>query len=439
MNDPDATASSPQKISGRTTAATATEQSEFSIQLGSVTWWTPGAAYERIDPAAPEHESSGGGIFWLDFFKPRSHGVQPVYVYDFQPIVRQLEKLRSPTPGDSGERGIDRVLDAVRSTRLGYLATDAIASFGVEIADERLREAADTYCSMRSVRIVVIAAFPNCLVTLRDRPEYWLGRPLDDPTRTRIRALNEPPGLEPFGSRLTFQDPVQRQWMARDRASTALDLASFVLLELSSTFEPAYRELADLLDREEEAYFSIIDAEALALDTRALQHTQRNFFQLGSVLSMFNRNLSSFSEQALDRGKWLGNFSERADLGQVQLNHRDALTAVQDLRQNLRASLDMMASTLASKQLVISYHHEQRAREQVRLAEEQRERNESFARAATLVATLILLPTLVATFYGANVGLPFRNRTLGTAVLLTTMILAGLLGWLLIRFRNPYR
>ena len=88
------------------------------------------------------------------------------------------------------------------------------------------------------------------------------------------------------------------------------------------------------------------------------------------------------------------------------------------LRQDLRASVDMVASTVASKQLLIAHEQEERSREALKLAEEQRQRNEGFMRDASIIACVLLLPALVAGFFGANVNFPGRDDELGLLYML---------------------
>jgi Mg2+ and Co2+ transporter CorA len=63
-------------------------------------------------------------------------------------------------------------------------------------------------------------------------------------------------------------------------------------------------------------------------------------------------------------------------------------------------------------------------------------RNERFMRDATLVASLVLLPTLIATIYGANVALPFKNEVGGALLLVAAMAIGAALAWLAIRRRD---
>lgn len=412
--------------------------SSFAVQLGSETWWRRGLGYERAYEFDRDRLANEDGVLWLDYFKPRSHGRQPVYIYDLSPIKTRLEELGFEVRGEgSREPAALRLFDCLQSTRLGFHRQDSIAGLGVELADPRLVSAAGTYTGMRAVRVSMIA-LPKCIVTVRDRPEYWFGRPLDTSLRQQIReSWREPAQLEPFATRLTFQDPVQRSWLESEAASSSGTLAELVLLELSRTFQPACGDLLELLEGAEQTYFSIIDIDALTMDDQALWRAQRNFFELIGVLGSFARSLSGFAEGTSDSPAWFSDAGDRGVIKDVRRNYDEALSEVRVLRQDLRASVDMMASTLASKQLVVAHHQEQRAREQLRLAEEQRDRNERFMRDATLIASLVLLPTLIATIYGANVGLPFRDNAIGTVVLVVGMVVAAMLAWRLIHGRYP--
>jgi hypothetical protein len=60
---------------------------------------------------------------------------------------------------------------------------------------------------------------------------------------------------------------------------------------------------------------------------------------------------------------------------------------------------------------------------------------ERFERVAATLASVFLLPTLFASIYGANVALPAKNNWWGFAVLTATIVVLGLLGWVLMRKR----
>ena len=52
-------------------------------------------------------------------------------------------------------------------------------------------------------------------------------------------------------------------------------------------------------------------------------------------------------------------------------------------------------------------------------------RTSRLQRTITLLATVVLLPGLVASIYGANIAVPGRDRTAGTVVLVGAMLAIG--------------
>ena len=74
-----------------------------------------------------------------------------------------------------------------------------------------------------------------------------------------------------------------------------------------------------------------------------------------------------------------------------------------------------MASTLMAEQLAV--------------AESQRTESDRLQRAATVLASFVLIPSLVAAVFGANVSLPAANTKAGLTAMVLFMFGFGLASW----------
>ena len=414
-------------------------QSDRSLRFASDTRWYGGARpCELARTPEREYDVPPGGIAWLSFYEPREGELSGVEYYDIAPVAERLETLGLDVlrPGGRGRTHIGRALTGLFAPKLGHQGTGVFTALGVEV-DTGLAQTLGAFTCVRAARISLIA-IPGCLVTVRHRPVTWIGRRGQISDEQRAHALAQPIEEEPFAHRARLQQAVEREWMARPELESVPDLTLQVLRVLSGSLQPAIGYLTRQLDDAEQVYFEVLAAEQDRLDDAALRDGQRNLFELAGVLSSFTRELAALTDTiAADSTGWIMPEADQDEARRVVQDYRDALTALRDLRQDLRTSVDMTASTLASRQLVVASRQEERAREQLRLAEEQRDRNDRFMRDATLIASLVLLPTLVATVYGANVGLPLRDRAAGTIVMLVVMLVAAFAAWQALRLRYP--
>jgi Mg2+ and Co2+ transporter CorA len=88
-------------------------------------------------------------------------------------------------------------------------------------------------------------------------------------------------------------------------------------------------------------------------------------------------------------------------------------------RDNYRTALSLAAAINTSQQLELQARNHEQGR--------------AFERTVALLGSIVLVPGLVATFYGANVRLPGRGTWWGTDLLVALMVVAGCTTWLLLR------
>jgi Mg2+ and Co2+ transporter CorA len=73
------------------------------------------------------------------------------------------------------------------------------------------------------------------------------------------------------------------------------------------------------------------------------------------------------------------------------------------------------------------------AAEQLKLAQEQREHGKRLDERITVITSLLLVPTLVVGFYGANTKLPGRDGWLGFELMLALMVVSAIVTYVLVK------
>jgi Mg2+ and Co2+ transporter CorA len=105
--------------------------------------------------------------------------------------------------------------------------------------------------------------------------------------------------------------------------------------------------------------------------------------------------------------------------------YRTELDQLGSLQTDIRMAGETMASVLSAQQL--------------QAAQTEQQRSQRFQRAATLVASAILVPALVASLYGANVQLPGRETWWALGGLVALMVCGGLVTWWYMETRDAPR
>ncbi|MDQ3674986.1 MAG: hypothetical protein M3365_11495 [Gemmatimonadota bacterium] len=112
---------------------------------------------------------------------------------------------------------------------------------------------------------------------------------------------------------------------------------------------------------------------------------------------------------------WFAHVTDRDEAEQVDDLIDRALADLSRLSETLRASIDLHAS--------LSFAQQTR-------------RSENFQELATIVAAVLLVPTLVTGIYGANTRLPGGGSWLGFVAMVVAMVLSTVLTYGVIRSRQ---
>lgn len=306
--------------------------------------------------------------------------------------------------------------DAAQRTALGTPLSgrpDALTALGAAvdtIHDNRI----GSRDVMRLARISLVQITPNLLISARHRDGLVWVDPVELAQMPDLRGIAEqqrdryrPTGLL---TRVITNDRVDA-WTRSD------ELAIEVIFAVSQAFPRAV--LDKLRNR-----LSLVE-ESLA-STRDLAHPDRSgdvdaLSDLLNVIAAVGRLEQEVSVAVDDlemRTRGRGWVRIRDDAAEVGKNIQRILEALARIRGDARTTVDMIGSTRASAHLRI-------AEEQRQAESGEREREARLARTITLLTSALLIPTLVASVFGANVHLPREGTHWETWLMFASMIGLG--------------
>lgn len=185
------------------------------------------------------------------------------------------------------------------------------------------------------------------------------------------------------------------------RSPDAQDIAEAIALHQAATARAASEELRERLSGVERGIREDREASDLRSDRVSIWHMQALVDQLDRQLSRLLRRFGPYGE-ADQRGTLLPR--------EVRRRYQFALDEILSLGGDCRLAGELVSGRISDR--------EQAERTQF---EEGRKR---FEVGAALFASLILVPTLIAGFFGANVSVPGENSTSG-AIALGLLLLAS--------------
>ncbi len=253
------------------------------------------------------------------------------------------------------------------------------------------------------VRLNVASANRFVFTLGQPRPE---GR--EEPLRVRIESsLGGPPPLQ-----------VPLRYLPATELVEANDVVDGIALYLGAAcewvVEGVEMELADV----EQGFFEEIDKRPRELThdggAQRLKAPFRDLQQLGSVMRQVRRELALIIQRSPPGGAGSG---DREATARVARRYEAALTKVDALQVQLRLAGETMASALTTQQFVI--------------AEERRAEGERLQQLGTALASIVLVPSLIAAIYGANLPVPGGHQTQGVMAMVMFMLGGGLLTYAL--------
>ena len=193
--------------------------------------------------------------------------------------------------------------------------------------------------------------------------------------------------------------------------STAADLGIIVLRRLSSSYTRAIREMyawLDLWDADLYAWLDLRDAESYA---RGLDRKRDTLSVLRNFITTFRAQLTAFQQPDVPSERaWLPSTTTHADAEAVDANLGRAINELRNLSDRLRGAFDLLTTAAMARQ--------------VEIAGDQQRASASFQDAATWFASIVLVPGLVATIFGADLD-GYGGTDVGGGVVMGVLMIAG--------------
>jgi len=187
---------------------------------------------------------------------------------------------------------------------------------------------------------------------------------------------------------------VESRWVQTD-ARTSGDLGVLVLDELARTYHAARRSLMRCIDRWERSYLQD-DGPGAAEGGSHFGERLEELIQLRGSIGDFRDRLGEMNVERDEAAEsWFNGVTIAEVAARTDERIDTSLDELDRLREMIRASLDLMHSQTAARQLELS-----------------RKQQESAERVQTkieLITSIFLVPTLIAGIFGANTALPGGN------------------------------
>jgi hypothetical protein len=274
-----------------------------------------------------------------------------------------------------------------------------VSAFAVS-ADESEEGASDADCSKAGAlvfQLVEMLAGDGWMITCWHRSKRYHGAEeiAEGPPAGREEVLH---GVE--------------RWWLQGGLSTAGDLATLVLHELVLTYPSASRVMNSWLEQWELDFHRRFD--------KTERHT---LIDVRSLLVELEERLRAIERPEADaEDSWFTGLSSNKWAERVQRLMDRALKDLDSIHGTLRASLDLLGVHSAAQQL--------------RLAQDQAHQSERLQGALALVTSVLLVPTFIAGFFGANTQVPGQGKWWGFLLMVVLMVIGATGTWLLIRPRR---
>ena len=227
-----------------------------------------------------------------------------------------------------------------------------------------------------------------------------------------------------------IEEEVARRWLTHG-GETSGDLGVFFLYELALQYSKARRGLWNSLNAWELDFYSL----DLGVDPTDLVLTLRELHRLHGELHRRLAGLNPPYNCAADSG-WFANVRQNDTAERVDAMIDGSLANLRIFSGSLRQAVSLTQSyatlrhfALVEEQKVLAEEHKALAEQQKDRAEEQKardeEQHERLQRGFQLVASILLVPTLIAGIYGANTLLPGGGHWSGFIAMVTLMVLGS--------------
>jgi CorA-like Mg2+ transporter protein len=228
--------------------------------------------------------------------------------------------------------------------------------------------------------------------------------------------------------------------------TSAEELAIEVVLAATQAYPRAVLDSLNQILSDAEERFALFEPDDL--EQEAHSHTSSMLLHLIATVGQLEREMHKVGDDFELRTTLRGIDNPAVDA--VQANFKRTLDGLARIRGDARTTVDMIGSTLSSAHLQVARREAKEASEQRerqrqeaerRQAAEaaQREREQRLSRSVALLASVLLIPTLVASVFGADVTLPRENSVWQTWLMFATMVGLGSLSYAALRELDPTR
>ena len=347
-----------------------------AVQHVTVTRWLPG---QRSEAMPVERAHRGEGVLWIDL----DHHAEPSQAYqllhrlcgqDLTPEMVQdlLEADELPKRILSEDGRVQRV-SAVSAAAL-----------------EREREAEDSDASKAGTlrfELVEMVAGDGWIITTRHRARTFCG-------------VSEDPDGDPIALAALYH-AVGKLWLGRSLATSG-DLGTAILLDLAATYSEAARNLSAWIEQWE---LSFHQDDAM---------TERvTLTEVRGLAAHFRRRLQAFNlpTRRDDAESWFEGVTAPALVARVDELTDRGLADLAAIADALRTSMDVLTARSIAKQLALS--------------QEQADRTSHLQNTVGLVTSVLLVPTLIGSVFGANTKLPGGNAWSGFIGMMLLMVVGS--------------
>jgi Mg2+ and Co2+ transporter CorA len=205
---------------------------------------------------------------------------------------------------------------------------------------------------------------------------------------------------------------VQPAW-GRLEAANANDLGMLMLDAMATSYRAAHREL-----------YAWLESWELDFNDRLHQTEQETLKDIRGLLTIMRVRLTALSP-AHDRPSeaWFAGALDDSAAESLDRKLERALRQLDETSEALRSSLQVLTTAGTAEQL--------------RLAQDQRERSRQLDDRITMITALLLVPTLIVGIYGANTMLPGRDHWAGFGLMLGLIVASAVFTlWVVRRARR---
>jgi hypothetical protein len=317
---------------------------------------------------------AGDAVLWLDIDLRGLAGRAEA--------ASELHRLLEPLcPGIDAEM-IGDVLDAdlwPKRRRYGDVRAVSAAAVVPEASRDRASKAGSL-----TFQLVEMLAGEGWLVTCWHAPRKFTGseeRPAEEALADHSDALAE----------------IEEAWVSGESA-TAGDLGLTVIERLVDTYPDVRQALFEWLELWELDLYRRCDTDAPP-DRKTLIELRALLFQYRKAIAPLN------AARGKAQDYWFADVTSRDEAERIDDRIDRALRVVTELSDRLRSALDLV---------------------QLQLAQTQGRKTERLQQKVELIASVLLVPTLIAGSYGANTKFPGLNEGWGTIAMVVLMVLGGL-------------